>query len=115
MNRTKWTVGALVAVGGFVLGCGSAPPSEARAGAAIRGAHEVRAEGTPQAAYHLQLARDQVALAQQMSARGEMVEARRMLRRAQADAEVSIALAGVGRERADAEEMRRHISDMSAR
>jgi hypothetical protein len=82
------------------------------ANSAIRGAHEVGAEGQPQAAYHLQLARDQVGLAQRLTADGQNVEAKRMLLRAQMDAELAIALAGEGNDRADAQELQQHISDM---
>lgn len=113
MNRTTWIEAGVIAVGSFAAACGSAPPpSGTGATAAIRGAHEVGAEGQPRAAYHLQLARDQVASAQRMTANGDDVEAKRMLMRAQADAEVAIALAGVGNERADAQELNQHISDM---
>ncbi len=113
MDRNKWMVAGVIAIGSLVAGCGSAPPpSRMGANAAIRGAHEVGAEGQPQAALHLQLARDQVATAERMSANGDTVEAKRMLMRAQADAEVAIALAAVGNDRADAEQLNQHITDM---
>jgi hypothetical protein len=88
-------VAAVIGVGVFSLGCGADPAPSGEATAAIRGADEVGAEGDPQAAFHLQL------------------EARRMLKRAQADAEVAIALAGVGDDRDQAEELNEHINDMN--
>lgn len=113
MDRNTWMAAGLVALGGLAVGCGSAPPpSRMGATSAIRGAHEVGAEGQPQAALHLQLARDQVALAERMTANGDTVEAKRMLMRAQADAELAIALAAVGNDRADAEQLSQHITDM---
>jgi hypothetical protein len=103
----------VAAVAALAFGCGGAQtPSHDGAHAAMRGAHEAGAEGQPRSAYYLQLARDQCAIADQMTARGATVEAKRMLMRAQADAELAIALADEGNDRADAEELGRHISDM---
>jgi hypothetical protein len=106
-------VAAVIGVGVFSLGCGADPAPSGEATAAIRGADEVGAEGDPQAAFHLQLARDQVASAERLNAQGDEIEARRMLKRAQADAEVAIALAGVGDDRDQAEELNEHINDMN--
>ncbi len=112
MNRITWIAAGAIAVGSLVVGCGSAAPSSGGANSAIRGADEVGAESQPQAAYHLQLARDQVAAAERMTANGDDVAAKRMLMRAQADAELAIALAGVGNDCADAQQLNQHISDM---
>lgn len=113
MDRTTWMVAGVVAVGSLAAGCGAAPPpSEEGAHAAIRGAREVGAEGQPRSAYYLQLARDQVAGAERLTASGQVPEAKRMLMRAQADAELAIALADEGHDRGDAQELGQHITDM---
>jgi len=113
MKRATWMVVGVVTVGAFAAGCGGAPPpSEEGAHAAIRGAHEVGAEGQPQSAYYLQLARDQMASAEQMTTRGQVPEAKRMLLRAQSDAELAIALAGEGHDRDEAQQLGQHINDM---
>src|SRR5262245_25986213 len=49
---------------GGLIGCGASfpPPTDraAKAEAAVRGAQEVQAEGTPQAALHLKLAQEEI-------------------------------------------------------
>jgi hypothetical protein len=87
----------VVALGvSLAIGCGSAPTPTAQIAsteAAIRSAQEVGAEATPRAALHLHYARDQQANAQRLIEAHKMDEATLQLRRAQADAEVSIAIA----------------------
>jgi hypothetical protein len=68
---------------------------EASAGA-IRGAEEVGAASVPQANLHLQLAREQSEHAKALIAKGgkdEKAQAASLLTRAQADAELALALA----------------------
>jgi hypothetical protein len=79
---------ALAACGGT-----AAPPSSlASTQAAIRSAREVGAEQNPVAALHLQYAREGFAQAEQLSRDGEGERAQRVLQRAQADAELAMAL-----------------------
>jgi hypothetical protein len=76
-------------------GCGGYPaPTErlATAEAAIRGAQELGATRLPRAALHLKLAQDHSAKAQQLMEDGYNDTAELSLRRAQADAELAIAL-----------------------
>jgi len=77
--------------------CGGAPlPSDhlVAAEAAIRGAREVGANATPpRAALHLQLAEEQVERAKRYISESQNERAELMLRQAQADAELAIALA----------------------
>jgi hypothetical protein len=81
----------------FGLGaCGGAPvPHErmASAEAAARSAQEVGAQSSPQAALHLKLAQEQIALAKQLVEKGENERADFVLIRAKADAELALALA----------------------
>jgi hypothetical protein len=88
-----------------LLGCAAAPvPAEklASAEAGIRAAAEVGAEGVPQAALHLKLARDEVAQAKGLVQSGDRDRATMILARAEADAELSLALARESAARAEA-------------
>lgn len=92
MHRGSWP---LIIVGAACAGCATAPlPAErlASSEAVIRGASEVGAEGVPQAALHLKMARDQVAQAQALNRDGDAERAVMVLARAQADAELALAL-----------------------
>jgi hypothetical protein len=109
MTRFASTL-ALCAV---VIGCGGTtlPPAKAAdTQAAITAAAAVGAESNPQAALHLKMARDQLRQAQGLTADGKDEEARLVLERAQADAEVAMmitreaqAAANVRKARADVE------------
>ena len=78
--------------------------------AAIRGAEEVDAQEAPQAALHLQYAEEQLADAREL-AEDEPELANRLLMRAEADAELAIALAEEAELRAEAEETRHQIRE----
>lgn len=77
-------------------GCGaSAPPPTGRVAsteAAIRGAREVGAQAVPNASLHLRLSEEQVAKAKAAMAQEDNVRADILLQRAQADAELALAL-----------------------
>jgi len=84
-------VGALLAAG-----CVAVPPPTARvasSAAAIRAAQELQAKETPSAQLRLQYAEDEYASAQKLIAAGENERAERMLQRAEADAELAVAIA----------------------
>jgi hypothetical protein len=70
--------------------------------AAIRAAEEVGATHSPEAALHLQLAKEQFEHAQKLTDEKEKGRADRLLQRAQADAELSLALARTESEKAEA-------------
>jgi hypothetical protein len=77
-------------------GCGSYPPPSERlttAEAAIRGAEEVGASKVPRSALHLQLAQEQTQKAKRLMDEGYNERAELTLKRAQADAELAIAIA----------------------
>ena len=80
----------------LLAGCASGPvPAErvASAQAAIRSAQEVGAQRVPQATLHLQLAREQADYAAELIRNGSHDRAASVLMRAQADAELALALA----------------------
>lgn len=77
-------------------GCGSYPPPTERlttSEAAIRGAAEVGASQVPRAQLHLQLAQEQTDKAKRLMQDGYNERAELTLKRAQADAELAIAIA----------------------
>ena len=59
---------------------------------AIRAAEEVGAGDVPLAAFHLQMAKDEIAAAKALSDNGDQDEAESLLLRAEADAELAILL-----------------------
>ena len=87
---------ALAAILLACAGCGSYPPPTERmstAEAAIRGAEEVGASNVPQAALYMKLAQEQTEKAKRLMQDGYNERADLELKRAQADAELALALA----------------------
>ena len=97
----------LVALSVLLCGAcaGTMGPSEKAesSAAAVRAAEEVGATHSPQAALHLQLAKEQFEYASQIKNPDERARADRMLMRAQADAELALALARSEDEKAAAQ------------
>src|SRR4051794_20980413 len=88
--------------------CAAAAPNErmASSNATIRAAQEVGASHVPQAALHLQLAREQAERAKGLTEKGgsdELAQADGLLMRAQADADLALALAREEVDRAQAQ------------
>jgi hypothetical protein len=95
-----------------VAGCGAGSPPHHQLGvsqAAIRTAEEIGAGDAPQAALHLKMARDHLASARRLMAEESYDAAALVLRRAEADAELAIALAREADERARAEDAIRKV------
>jgi hypothetical protein len=88
----------------LAVGCASAPLRTEGSTSGIRAAEEVGAAGVPQAALHLQLAREELALAKSLSAKGEKEQATSMLGRAEADAELAVALSRESAEKTETRE-----------
>jgi len=88
-------------------GCASTgtPPNEKAetSSAAIRAAEEVGATHNPEAALHLQLAKEQYEYAQRLPNPDDKPRADRLLQRAQADAELALALARSDDDKAQAQ------------
>lgn len=82
--------------------------------AAVRAAEEVGAANQPQAQYHLELAREQIAAAKTKldGSRRDKRDAEALLDRAKADAELAIAYAQTHAAQGSAEEARSEIQDL---
>jgi uncharacterized protein YpmB len=89
-----------VVAAAIVAGCASAPVSTEASTSGIRAAEEAGAAKVPQASLYLQLAKEELDLAKGMSKEGKKNEAASMLVRAEADAELAVALS-----RGDAEKL----------
>ena len=99
------------------VGCAtSASPQNHRVNSesAIRAAETVGAQDVPSAALHLQLAREQVELAEKSMRQGNNERAVRLLRRATADADLAVALAQEAPIRHAAEETLQRLEDLKA-
>jgi hypothetical protein len=95
---------AIVGVVG-VSGCTSAPVPHAKVAssqAAIRAAQETGSRDVPQAALHLKLAEEQLEQAKKLIRDDETERASYVLSRAEADAELAVALSRVERSKAKA-------------
>ena len=78
---------------GAACGSSEVPAKQlAESESAIRAASEVGAQDNPQASLHLKLAKDRFAEAQAASKDGEQETAQRLLEKAEADAELALAL-----------------------
>lgn len=76
---------------------------------AIRAAEEVGAPNIPNAALHLKLARDQVQAAESLIDEGEMERAQAVLRQAELDAELALALARERKVQLEASETHKRV------
>jgi hypothetical protein len=88
--------------------CASSPPPhdrQASSEAAIRAANEVGASQVPQAALHLKLAQEQLDKGKAQIKDGDNQAAAFTLMRAQADAELALALARENKTRFDAQQV----------
>ena len=102
----------LLAVG---VGCGaSAPPTlqQSKTQSAIRGAEVAGAEDTPKAKLHLKMAKDHLANAEQLISEEEYDDAALVLRRAEADANLAIALAKEAQARERAEDLQKKVQEL---
>lgn len=100
-------LGLALWLGGTLAGCASAPPPVEKmqaSQAAIRAAEELGATRVPQAALHLQLAKEQSEAAKQALEQSDKPRAEGLLMRAEADAELALALARESNARADAQQ-----------
>jgi hypothetical protein len=70
---------------------------------AIRAAEEVGAAHSPQAAFHLQLAKEQFEHARRLTSPSDLPAAKRLLQRAEADADLALALARENTDKVEAQ------------
>lgn len=106
---------SLLLLGGLASGCGaSAPPTlqQTKTQSAIRGAEVAGAEETPKAKLHLKMAKDHLANAEQLISEEEYDDAALVLRRAESDAELAIALAKEASARERAEDLQRKVQEL---
>lgn len=92
-----------VAVAAIIAGCSNAPLRTEASTSGIRAAEEVGAAKIPQASLHLQLAKEELELAKGLAAKGEKEKAASMLLRAEADAELAVALSRGDAEKSEAQ------------
>ncbi len=87
----------------IIAGCASAPLRTEASTSGIRAAEESGAANVPQASLHLQLAKEELEHAKELSKKGEKEEASSMLTRAEADAELAVALSHGDAEKSEAQ------------
>jgi hypothetical protein len=85
-----------------VVGCARAPLRTEGSTSGIRAAEEAGAAKVPQASLHLQLAKEELEHAKELSAKGEKAQAASFLSRAEADAELAVTLSHGDAERLEA-------------
>lgn len=102
MKLSTSRVGFALLVGLIACGPKQALHTESSS-AAIRTAEEVGASDVPKASLHLQLAREQMETASKLHDDGKREEASSLLLRAEADAELAIALSNASAEKTEAE------------
>lgn len=97
-----------------MTGCSSTLPPEriAEPRASIRAATELGAQNNPQAALHLKLAQDQVAQADKLLKDGDKDKAGWMLMRADADAELALAITKDEKLKGEVVEAQKRIQDL---
>lgn len=101
-SRITILAGALVATA-LTMGCATAPLRTETSTSGIRAAEEVGAHQVPQAALHLQLAKEELQKAKNLDANGEHDMAKSMLMRSEADAELAVLLSREDSDRAEAQ------------
>ena len=87
----------------IAAGCARAPLKTEASTSGIRAAEESGAAKVPQASLNLQLAKEELDLAKGLAAKGDKEEAASMLLRAQADAELAVALSHGDAEKLEAQ------------
>lgn len=116
MSRSQISVfaSAVVSAAFLVGGCASAPPTQRieASTSAIRAAQELGAERVPTAALHLQLAKEQSEHAKKLIEDGKHEEATLLLMRAEADADLAVALARADVEGKKASEAQNRVQEL---
>jgi hypothetical protein len=96
-------IAGAVGAAAIIAACATSAPLHTEASTSgIRAAQEAGAADVPRAALHLQLAKEELEHAERMGADGKKVQATSMLMRAEADAELAVALSREDSERAEA-------------
>jgi hypothetical protein len=98
----------------LAMGCATAALGTDRSTSGIRAAEEVGAHQVPQAALHLQLAKEELQMAQSLNDDGEHEMAKSMLTRSEADAELAVLLSREDSERAEAKAAIESVHELRA-
>jgi len=101
-----------VAATGIVAGCANVPLRTEGSTSGIRAAEEAGAAKVPQAALHLQLAKEELEAAKQWAARGDKEKADSMLLRAESDAELAVTLSREDAEKSEAMAARERVRQL---
>jgi hypothetical protein len=93
---------------------GASPPTHqlTESNSAIRAAEEVGAENTPKAALHLKMARDHLRNAEALIVEEEYEDAALVLKRAESDADLALALARQEQARREAESALHKVQEL---
>lgn len=104
MKRIRVTPALLLLIGAGAAGCAAKQPLHTESStAAIRSAEELGAPNVPQASLHLQYAKEALEEANILNADGKDEEAKSLLLRAEADAELAVALSRAEAEKSEAQ------------
>jgi hypothetical protein len=109
------TVLTLTSLTALTAACGGAPRPEAQAAkskSAVSAAEAVGAQSYPKAALHLKMAKDQIGTADRLITDGDNEEADLVLQRAEADAELALALAREEKQRVEAQEALKKVQEL---
>jgi hypothetical protein len=82
----------VISISEIALGCASAPRRIGASASEIRAVEELEITEVPQASVYMQLAKEQIKLAEGMAANDEWEQAESMMERAQADADLALLL-----------------------
>ncbi len=97
----------------LLAGCGSSPAlNKESTTSAIRAAEEVGASTVPSASLYLQLAKEGLENAKALATKGENEQAEYMLMRAQADAELAVALSRGDADKTEAAEAIQRVQQL---
>jgi len=102
-KNAMMAVAVAVVAAAIIAGCASSTPLRTEASTSgIRAAEEVGAAKVPRASLHLQMAKEELDLAKGLAIKGEQEKADSMLLRAEADAELAVALSREDAEKSEA-------------
>lgn len=102
--RITFLIPGILLLGGIAPGCATTGALHTESStAAIRSAEELGAPDVPKASLHLQLAKEELQAAVALNAKGDVEEANSLLLRAEADAELAVALSRADAEKSEAQ------------
>jgi hypothetical protein len=97
----------------IAAGCASVPLRTETSTSGIRAAEEVGAAKVPQAALHLQLAREELDRSEKLASRGDQERASSYLQRSEADSELAVALSREAVEKSKTRAARESVRQLS--